>query len=177
MSNSRNIHADDQLRFAAQYFIYHVRMYVETLIWLQTHERPEGWDTIRNAVLETHLVHERVLVNFICNATAKDTDVIAIDYFHDSPNVFLPLEDEFLKSQAKSIGGQLVHLTIKAMPKLKSEQEWSIRDVATKLVPAIKVFLNNVKENRFTKEIRIECLEYLSKLYPPDIPVSINSST
>ena len=177
MSNSRNIHTDEQLRFASKYFIYHVRMYVETLLWLQSHARPEGWDTVRNAVLETHLIHERVLINFISNSIAKDTDVLAIDYFHDSPYDFHPLQDDFLHSQAKSIGGQLVHLTTKGIPKLKSEQEWYIRNTVAKLVPALKEFLGNVTESRLTNAIRTECLVHLAKLSPPESPVSESQST
>ena len=177
MQNSRRIHTDEDLRFAARYLIYHVRMYVETLLWLQSHERLDVWDTVRNAILETHLVHERVLIHFICKSTAPDTDVLAIDYFHDSPNDFHLVQDDFLKSQADTIGGQLVHLTIKAMPKLKSEQEWQIRDTAAKLVSALKEFLSVVKESRFAKEIRVECLVYLARLFPPEIPVSTSAAT
>jgi hypothetical protein len=115
-------------------------MYVETLLWLQSHSRPYRWDTVRNALIESHLVHERVLINFLCQSNAIATDVLAIDYFHDSPKGFRPLQDDFLKTQSKTIGGQLVHLTTKAIPILKSEQEWYIRKTATKLVPALRVF-------------------------------------
>src|SRR5215216_5064603 len=94
---------------------------------------------------------------------------LAIDYFYDSPNDFHPLQNDFLNSQARSIGGQLVHLTTKPMHKLKSEQEWDIRETAGKLVPALKEFLDKVTESRFTNEVRIECLVHLAKLSPPEI--------
>jgi hypothetical protein len=176
MSNS-NTHTDKQLLIASKYFIYHIKMYVETLLWLQSHEQPNEWDTVRNAILESHLIHERVLINFICNSTTKQyTDVLAIHYFRDSPNDFYPLKDELLNSEAKSIGGQLVHLTIKSTS-LKSEQEWQIREVANKLVPTISGFLDNVVETRFTKDVKVECLQHLAKISPSQIPVSIKAST
>lgn len=177
MSNSRNTHTDEQLRIGSKYFIYHVKMYVETLLWLQSQERPDGWDTIRNAIIETHLVHERVLINFICNSTARDTDLLAIDYFHDVPSIFYPPQDDFLNGQASRIGGQLVHLTTKPMPNLKSEQDWQIRETAKKLVPALQIFLYKVSEPRFPDNVKIACLQHLARLSPPEIPVSLTVST
>lgn len=110
MSSKKGVHADDKLRIGSQYLRYHVKMYAETLLWLQDHiDQPTGWDTAWNAILENHQVHARVLINFLCKSERKyPTDVLAIDYFHDHPNVFKPLQDEFLNSQANRIGNHLL---------------------------------------------------------------------
>ena len=178
--NQRNVvHADEQLKMGSQYFRYHVRMYVETLLWLQDRPTSIEWDTVRNAVLEDHLVHARVLINFLSKFEKRERkdDVLAIDYFHDCRDVFQPLRDDFLKSQADNIGGYLVHVTTKPMPKLKSKQEWLIRETAINLVPGIKTFLFGVPENRLADGAKNECLGYLRKISPPQIPVTISSST
>ena len=180
MSNQRKVvHDNKKLQFASRYLVYHVRMYVETLLWLQSNkEKPDGWDGIRNAIIEAHLVHSRILINFICNENSQyPTDVLGLDYFHDTSNIFIPLQSEFLKEQANNIGGQLVHLTTKPMPKLKSEQEWPIKPIANELVPALKVFFGKVSEIRFEKDAKFECLEHLAKLNPPEIFVSLYAST
>jgi hypothetical protein len=178
MENLRKIiHNDEQLQFASRYLIYHIKMYVETLLWLHDHSKPDIWDTVRNSVIETHLVHERILINFICNGTARDTDVLAVDYFSDTPNTFYPRTDDFLREQAQNIGSQLVHLTTKPMPKLKSQQEWFIRETSEKLIPALKTFLYKVSENKFPTNIKLECIRHLERLASPDIPVSLTAST
>jgi hypothetical protein len=180
MPSIRNIiHADEQLHIGSKYFRYHVRMYVETLLWLQDQISPVGWDTVRNAILEDHLIHARILINFLSkfDAHERKDDVLAIDYFHDIHGAFQLLQDDFLKSQADNIGGYLVHITTKPMPKLKSEQEWFIRETASKLVPALKAFLSAVPETRLVDGAKNECLSYLAKLSLPQIPVSLTAST
>jgi hypothetical protein len=143
-------------------------MYVETLLWLQANEtRPEDWNTIRNAILEDNLVHARILINFVCNpnkqSQVKDTDVLAVDYFHGRSSVF-PLDNEVLINQAQSIGGQLVHLTTKPMPRLKSEQEWDISGTANRLVQALNQFLEAVPEERVANGVRSDSLAFLARL-------------
>jgi hypothetical protein len=143
-------------------------MYVETLLWLQANEtRPEGWNTIRNGILEDNLVHARILIHFVCNpnkqSQVKDTDVLAVDYFHGCSSVF-PLDTEFLIKQAQNIGGHLVHLTTKAAPDLKSQQEWNISGIASRLVPALNQFLKAVPEERLASGVRSESLAFLTRL-------------
>jgi hypothetical protein len=148
-------------------------MYVETFLWLQEHPRPEGWNTTRNAVIESHLIHARVLIHFVQrdrkNSHNKEskkneqrcTDVFAVDYF-DEIQDFLPLPNEFLATMAHDkIGGQLVHLTTNAQL-LKSEQEWRIYEIASNLIPTLQNFAGFVSEKRFPKVA--ECGELLSRL-------------
>jgi hypothetical protein len=173
------IHTNEELQIASHYFRYHIRMYVETLLWLQDHPAFGGWNTLRNAILEDHLVHARILINFLSKRTKHDRedDVLAEDYFHDIPNIFEPLQDSFLNQQAQAIGGQAVHITKKPMPKLRSQKEWPTRDIAAKLTFAIKLFLKVVPETRLADDAKQDCLTYLEKLTPPELPVSLHSST
>jgi hypothetical protein len=169
MPTRKNIpHTDADLRIGSQYLIYHIRMYVETLLWLQANEtRPEGWNTIRNAILEDNLVHARILIHFVCNPNKQtntlDTDMLAVDYFHGRSSVF-PLNSGFLIMQAKNIGGHLVHLTTRAIPDLKSQQEWDISGIACRLVPALNQFLEAVPEERVVTGVRKDSLAFLARL-------------
>ncbi len=94
--SQRNVvHSDEELQIGSQYFRYHVRMYVETLLWLQDRPASTEWDTVRNAILEDHLVHTRVLINFLSKLEKRErkNDVLAVDYFHDRRDMFQPLSD------------------------------------------------------------------------------------
>ena len=174
MSNQRSvIHSDDQLRIGSDYLEYHVRIYIETLVWLinqATH--PKDGNTLRNAVIEDHLIHARTLIDFFCKSEGREDEVFAINYFHDLTNIYQPLLDSFLDYQAQNIVDQLVRITTIPMPGSKSEEEWLIRETSNKLVPAIKAFLNLVPDFRLTKDIKKDCRNHLTKLSPPQVPIS-----
>ena len=174
-------HNDAQLAITAKHLIYHIRMYVETFLWLQNNPRPDGWDTVRNGVLESHLIHARILINFLQYEKPKyKTDVIAVNYLDDLQNDLLPLKQEFLKDQGEKIGGQLVHLTTKS-DLLKSEQEWQIGKIAISLIPAIQEFLNAAPNHKLSTKINNECKELIkrisSKSSASTIMLSTSSST
>ena len=171
------IRPNDQLHIGSKYLRYHIKMYVETFLWLQDHLSFTEWDTERNAILEDHQIHTRILINFLSSVRRQKEDILAIDYFHDLPDIFHPLQDDFLSGQAQRIAGNLVHITTKPMPKLKSEQEWPITETSSKLVPAIKSFLNIVPENRLADDVKNDCLQHLARLFPPTVHVAVSAST
>ncbi|MBI5952784.1 MAG: hypothetical protein HY865_14095 [Chloroflexi bacterium] len=157
-------YSDEQLEISSNHLIYHIKMYVETFLWLQDHPKPTDWDTVRNAILEDHLVHSRVLIYFMQHdSSSRKDDVFAVDYFHDSHSDFLLAKSEFLEDQARKIGGQLVHLTTKSQL-LKSEQEWQIGKVAATLVPAMQEFLSVVPNHRISMKTKEECKALIQKI-------------
>jgi len=172
------VHSADELKIASDYFEYHVRMLVETYLWLRNKNGQGGsWDTVGNAILEDFLIHARALIQFIQPPKPRDDDVIAIDYFYDKPNKYLPKPDSFLNHWADNIGGFLVHITKKPMPDLKSQQQWPIDDIVILLKPGLISFLNAVSDSRLATDVRKDCFSHLARLNPPKIPVSANVST
>lgn len=186
MSGKRDvIHTIEDLQTGSDYLRYHIKMYVDTFHYL--HEpNPSGWNMLWNAVEEDHFVQVRILINFLSDSNGRNRkdDVLAMDYFHDQTEKFNPLDDEFLLNVQKRIGEDLVHITTHPMPKLKSENIWSIDEISTHLVPFIVGFLNNVPENRLKAGVKSDCVEYLRSLSktrgsdlfsPPE--VSVHAST
>jgi hypothetical protein len=177
MPGSKQLYTDEELREVSRHLVYHVRMYVETLLWLQGRLRPAGWDTEWNAMLEDHLVHARLLSEFlVARKRKRDDDVIALDFFHDQRADWkLPL-DNFLRSERDDIGGHLMHITVKGDPLLKSERGWGVGLIANALVPLIREFFDHVPQSRLAEGIRSECVHHLAKLTFQDIPVFIYSA-
>ncbi len=171
------IHADEQLYTGSIYLRYHVKMYVETLLSIQSQPTPLGWQTQYNAILDSHLIHARILINFLNTSSSRKTDVCAIDYFYVEQSQFDLVIDEFLKNQVEKIGGNLVHITTKPMPYLKSEQPWPVDEIKRKLVPLLKTFFYVVPENKMVDGLKDECLNYLSMLSTNKISVSPHAST
>lgn len=171
-------HTDDELRFVSKYFSYHFKMYIYTFLWINDHkEKPTVWDTNRNAIIEDNLIHARILINFFFSPPKYPTDIVVNNYFENTPINFPILNNEFLKDQSKIIGGQLVHLTLKAMPALKSEQDWPIFEIKENLSPLILGFLAYVPNDKFDKHSKEECMSNALHLRPSSPLVTINAST
>ena len=63
------------------------------------------------------------------------------------------------------------------MPALKSQQLWPIDDIAERLVPALRKFLNTVPESRLANGAKSDCLNRLARVVPPNTAISTNAST
>ena len=174
----------DQLKFSSKHFVYHVRMYTETYLCLKAYQpqtivgcSQSNWSTEKNSLTECHLIHARLLIDFLIKTkSSRDDDVFAIYYLPEDFDLSL-LKSVFLKDKSEEIGGRLVHLTTKAGEVLKSEQSWEIGKIASDLVPMLKSFVANAKEALFPDEIRRECEDHISKLIPIDPGLSIHPST
>jgi hypothetical protein len=173
------VHTDDELKLASRYLSYHVKMLVETWLGLEQNPSQGGWETMRNAILEDHLVHARVLIDFLSTVRpgARGDDVVAIDYFHDNPTAFRRLDEPFLDDEAGRIGGWLVHITKKPMPQLKSAQSWPVDLISLALVPKIQDFMNAVPEERLEIGVLAECLIQLARVSPLKPSISLSAST
>ena len=162
---ARNVkHLDETLRLGSDYLEYHVNMYASTFVWLSEHREEKSVE--KNAVLESHLVNARILIDFLHKTDSHyANDVLAIDFFHDMTNAFTAPNDAVLTGWARNIGKRAVHITTEPMPDLKSEQEWDIAEIAEHLVPLMRQFMEDVPETRLYDD-REKYLEHLNKVLP-----------
>lgn len=167
----RNIkHSDETLKTGSDYLEYIVNMYVHTRLWLRKHDAEnKGPSLEKNAVLESHLVHARILIEFLSKEESSwPDDVLAVDFFHDSPDSYNVLDDEVLDDWVAKIGKRLVHITTEPMPTLKSEQGWKLDEMAGRLIPALRRFVEAVPESRLYDEGPKEKFrEHLDKVVLP----------
>lgn len=171
-------HTDNELRLASRYFVYHLKMYIETFNWLhENQEKNSGWNTIRNAMLEDHLIHARVLINFFFPKSPRIDDVIITDYINFAPGIPNIIDCNFLNNQVDIIGGQLVHLTKKQLPITKSDKSWPISEIKNNLVPLITRFIDFVPDDRLYKNVKEDCQSILLSLKPKETLLSVSSST
>jgi len=167
MSPRNIVHPNDILQEASDYLEYHSNMYVSTLLLLSKQAKLNEPKTIQtNSVLDSHMIHARVLIHFLSRPTnsTRPTDVIAVDFFHDKPNTFEPLDDEFLDEWAGNVGAWMVHITTKPMPTLKSQQGYPVPAIADKLVLALHNFVTLAPEERFKEGHHAKCMEHLARV-------------
>ncbi len=175
----RNTYTDDQLRLGSQYLRYHVRMYSETLNWILNQTFPDGWNTVGNAILEDHLIHTRILIDFLRKDEqhSQMDDILAIDYFHDSQEIYQPLDDLFLIQQAKKFGGYQFHITTKPFPRFRSKQDWEIGRIANILIPELQKFFLLVPNCRLAESVKSDCISFITGFMPPPINFSTSVTT
>jgi hypothetical protein len=170
------------LSFGSRYLIFHIKMYIETLRVLQINEgKKDGWNTSLNAHIIAHLVYARALIDFLSFDPNKKVrifpdDVFAIDYFEDK-NSYSPLSNKLLNIQKTRISKRLLHLTINDVPKVTSELEWPLQDIAKELIKELINFMNKVPTEKLYKGIKDESLKILMGFNSTDVPVSLSSTS
>ena len=95
----------------------------------------------------------------------------------EKEKLLFPVDDEYLKGQAKKIGGRLVHLTRRAIPEMKSYQNWEIRQLAEKIIRLVHLFLDENNQSTFPEDNRKKCIVLLQKFNIGNIPDTVNAST
>lgn len=145
----RNIdHKDWKLKKASDYLEFDIHSFAATLEIYGLHRGTE----IGNAALDSLLARARLLIDFFFRNSAKRDDVIAVDYFHDY--AIKPYKLRMTKaicSERDKINKQLMHLTTRPMPRLRSNQRYSIKKIAPPIVKAFRKWLSVVPDSRLQK--------------------------
>jgi len=168
-------HSDEFLRLAFDYFEYHLHMYTDTAIWLESRQpRYPDWERPQrtleyNAVLESCLLHTRVIAEFLYAERRQfENDVIALDYFHDAPPsrcynpkaYSFPGIDDFISGVGKCVA----HITTAPMPKLTSDVDWKLWPMASPLFGLFGKFRVLVPPSRVDAAHVDACLAHFDRL-------------
>jgi hypothetical protein len=146
---SRNIvHDDWKLRKATDYLEFDIHSFAAGLDIYLKHRGSE----IGNAALDSFLVRARLLMDFFFRDSGQQDDVIALDYFHDvNPMPYKPRMTKSMRGEREKINKRLVHLTTQPMPRLRSNQRYSINKFAPQIVRAFRKWLAVVPKSRIQK--------------------------
>lgn len=113
----------------------------------------QGKGVIHNALLESFLIHARILIEFLYkNQPYKDT-VRASQYFtSDSPwKSIRPQKTELLEKTEKDAHKQLAHLTY---TRLQGKRQWPYVKIANDIKAVLQVFYENLPDD-FNKESNV----------------------
>ncbi len=154
----------DKLKQVSRYLIYYIRMYFETLDWLNNNSRIEGWDLTRNAILDAHLQYSRNLIEFLTEKGNHDDDISAYSYFENAE--LFPVQCPLLNKYRKKLSKQIAHV-VHGFP-IKSEQKFEIYKIAEDLRQLLVCFFMNVQDVKIFPGIKQESLERL-QLYQINI--------
>ena len=141
-------HRDADLRTATDYLEFDLRSLIAALGLYTKHKgTPVG-----NAAVDSLLVRSRVLIDFLFPTSPKPDDVVATDYFHDfSQKPSMPRLTKTLTRERQKINKRLMHLTTEPMPRLRSNQRYSVSKIVPPIVRAFKQWLSAVPDERLQK--------------------------
>jgi len=141
----------EELKRALKYLGYEVGM-----MWSLAHilaADNQGQGVIHNALVESFLIHARILIEFLYkNQPYKDT-VRASQYFtSDSPwKSIRPQKTDLLKETEEDAHKYLAHLTY---TRLQRKRKWPCIKIANDIQAVLQVFRENLPDD-FTKESNV----------------------
>jgi len=167
---SRNVvHTDMKLRKATDYLEFDIH---SLAAGLEIYLRARGTE-IGNAALDSFLIRSRLLIDFFLRDSALPDDVITLDYFHDyCPKPYKPRMPKYVSYERDKINKRLMHLTTTPMPRLRSNQRYSIDKIVPPIVRAFRTWLAVVPDNRIqqpaseSRKIFKKHLQRIERLLP-----------
>jgi hypothetical protein len=113
----------------------------------------QGKGVIHNALLESFLIHARILIEFLYKNEPYEDTVRADQYFtSDRPwKSIRPPKTELLEETVKDAHKQLAHLTY---TRLQRKTQWPYIKIANDIKAVLQVFRENLPDD-FTKESNV----------------------
>jgi hypothetical protein len=127
---------------ALSYEVKMIYVLLHHLTELPTTQPLPEWDAVyRNAILESHLIHSRVLIEFFCEGSDRSDDIVLSD-FMESTWTPSGSELERLKSLVPEIHKRMAHLTLRR----RTEFRWPSVAITGDLMTLTSQFLDRVRE-------------------------------
>jgi hypothetical protein len=106
-----------------------------------------GW--LHNALLESFIIHVRVLIDFLYAEQPRADDVVAADYFYPSDewDKLRPLQSETLKKARIRTHKELAHLTYERLNVTPETKPWAFSEIANEIQKVMRIFLEKVPKH------------------------------
>lgn len=174
----RGKRSDEDLKAASKHLSYEIQMLYGTANLL-AQGNIYSW-AVHNALLESFLIHVRIMLEFLYAQKPWPDDVIAEDFF-DDPNEWVqarPKKSDLLKDAHKRAGKQLAHLSYTRLAITPEKKAWRFMKIAKQVDQVFKKFLKIVPANRLDGSLRKEdTYYYSSRALISGVELSSTSST
>jgi hypothetical protein len=106
----------------------------------------EGDRVVRNAMLESFVIHTRVLIEFLYSDTAWHDTAVAADFFAEPADwlAVRPTMSETLEDARRRVGKDAVHLTYTRLAQTPVTKRWPVAEIADEIGRAMTAFRHNV---------------------------------
>ena len=140
--SSRRKRTKKQLKAMSKHLAYEVQM----LAWLERTLPATDDDLLNNALLESFVMHTRVLLDFFFLSTTRDSDIVASDYFEsverwETVRGELPSE---LANVRQRVGKEMAHLTLERLDVTSDKKPWNFAAIAGAIGSVLERFASAV---------------------------------
>ena len=136
------IHTDDRLRGAADALYYEFWMFERLALGMASGIAGEG--VINNALMESFVIHLRVLLDFFYTDKTEQDDIIAAHFFID-PEIWKkarPDKTPLLLEAEKRANKEVAHLTYTRLDKTPEQKNWEFLLILSDVNKVKEAFLN-----------------------------------
>lgn len=135
---------NDELQAASNHLHYEYWMLTSIAQSLGTGISGQGW--LNNALIESFVIHLRVLIDFFYPESVQNDDVIAADYFNNDAewNNIRPPMTENLKAWKIRAHKEIAHLTYARLKVTAETKGWPFIEIAESINLVMDIYLKNV---------------------------------
>jgi hypothetical protein len=149
--------SDEDLREASKALAYEVEVFITTADLLQdlslvARVKGRKWQWLQNPLLESFLIHTRILMDFLYPDDSPDEDDIIANDFFDDWQAWNPMPSdeskEVMKARKWRINKQLAHLTYTRLGVSQKDKEWVVEYVTEEIFRTLEVFVRKAPDER-----------------------------
>ena len=144
---TRPIRSKEDLQQASNALYYEIGMF-EMLTKGMT-SRIAGQSVINSALLESFIIHLRVLIDFFYSDSQNKDDIIANDFF-SNPDDWIklrPQKTKLLVRSKKRADKEVAHLTYTRLGITPDEKNWYFEDVYKDMQTLVELFLKSISKD------------------------------
>lgn len=144
---SRNRRTDEELKQIAGVLRYEKGMMFYTASCLASSKQTDH--SLRNALLESFVIHARNLIAFIWSGSSNSDDVLAEDFFPNPQNWHStrPEMSTLLSETKRRVNKLAAHLTYTRLSISGAQKVWRFIDIAKELQTVFELFVQSAPQN------------------------------
>lgn len=161
------------------YFLFHLRMYVGTLIALQEIDLTGGsFSTINNCLVMSNLISSRCLIDFFLpDPKSVKKDMIYTDYVKNFSFKIEEAEKKKLIGLKQSVGRTIAHVSSAEKHLIISLLPWPVKEVSNILIPVLVNFLTELPVDHLAENRKNICFDEIKQVIPAYLSNTTHTST
>lgn len=162
------LRADEFLPYSGEHICYEFGMFL--CLAEELSSGTEFRSQIRNALIESFVIHTRNIISFLYPKCIKEEDVVA-KYFFDNDlwDSIRPQLSQTLKDARDRAHKEIAHLTIRRKDGSDKSKAWDFRSIADDLYPVMKIFAENARSDRLHPNVKKVLLGYSAGSSAPSL--------
>lgn len=133
----------DELVAVSEHLYYEIEMLNGTAFGLAS--GIAGESVLKNALLESFLLHSRILLAFLYYDNPRNDDVIAENFVSDWA-LNRPPESPIFKEIHFRVGKEIAHLTYKRLSVTEETKQWRFLDIAEEVSRVLHIFVRRAPD-------------------------------